>query len=99
MKKLLIIALLLLNAGLGWSQEYTWAFLNNPDYGASNSQSSHTMVDGKWYHVHDSNGYQLEVSIYNPEVSSWTTVANQVTVNYTTSIRTVDRKSTRLNSS
>ncbi|ASS50655.1 MAG: hypothetical protein A3D31_13920 [Candidatus Fluviicola riflensis] len=89
MKKLLIIALLLLNAGLGWSQEYTWAFLNNPDYGASNSQSSHTMVDGKWYHVHDSNGYQLEVSIYNPEVSSWTTVANQVTVNYTTSIRTV----------
>jgi Secretion system C-terminal sorting domain/SprB repeat len=89
MKKLLLVAFLLLNACLGWSQDYTWAFMNNPDYGISSSPSSHTMVDGKLYHVHDSSGFQLEVSVYNPEASSWTTVASLITGNYTTSIRSV----------
>jgi hypothetical protein len=91
MKNLLLVSFLLLFTGLGWSQGYTWSFLNNPDYGVASFPSSQTMVDGKLYHVHDSSGYQLEVSIYNPDASSWTTVASLLTTNYTTSIRTITK--------
>ncbi|MDH4472040.1 MAG: T9SS type A sorting domain-containing protein [Fluviicola sp.] len=72
MKKLLVVAFLLLNAGFGWSQQYTWAQLNNPDYGASSQPSTVTMVDGKLYHIYAGGSNAVRASVYNPETGSWT---------------------------
>ena len=91
MKKLLLVAFLLLNAGFGWSQEYTWAYLNNPDYGASNQPSSVTMVDGKLYHIYASGFTSIRASVYNPETGSWTFLNQMTTAMSANRIQTVYR--------
>ncbi|HLP55307.1 MAG TPA: T9SS type A sorting domain-containing protein [Fluviicola sp.] len=79
MKKLLVIAVLLLNAGLTWSQEYTWAYMDNPDFTALSSTSSLTMVNGKLYHLYSNGTTSVRASVYNPESSSWMFL-NQLTL-------------------
>ncbi|MES2556726.1 MAG: T9SS type A sorting domain-containing protein [Bacteroidota bacterium] len=91
MKKLLLVAFLLLNAGLSWSQEYTWAALNNPDYGASNQPSSVTMVDGKLYHIYASGFTSIRASVYDPETGSWTFLNQMTTAMSSNRIQTVYR--------
>lgn len=82
---LLLIGFLLISLK-GWSQ-YVWSDQTNPDY-EPNFTSDASLFDGKLYHFTDSNGSQLEVSVFNPSNESWTTLDSILYVN--TSINRIE---------
>jgi|GEM_PF-1506489 len=89
MKKQLLILVLLLATNFGWSQEYAWAHVSNPDYGTSNANSCIVMAEGKLYQFHFADLVNIRVGKYDPATSAWSTIGQTTPASYITKMHAV----------
>ncbi len=72
MKKLLLLFVLLLSVANVQGQTYDWSSALPVDPYLSAGQVKSIMYQGKLYHFSDSIGSYIRVTMYNPEVGTWT---------------------------